>query len=590
MPLNLGLLVWLVSSQLATAQLSVRNNAAIFIKDEIVFVEDDINLEETASTIYLRDEAQIIQGTGTTGNSGEGELSVYQDGNVDAYEYNFWCSPTGNHDDTLVNNPFGVTLLNDINTVINSTPADVTPQPNRNGSATDLKIDPYWIWKYIGETDYTGWVHVGNATTIEPGQGFTMKGTQGSGSNQNYDFRGKPNNGHIEVSVTNGAYSLVGNPYPSAMDAHAYIWDTNNKTSITGTLYYWEQNPNVNSHNLNAYDGGYTTYLITEDGTTETITSATFTTFNNDGSENGSTGTTAKLIKPGRHIPIGQGFMVQGASGIPSNSTVNAENSHRIYEKENMTTSVFFKSANSKNTEPVVNSIFTTVNSEYKRFRLNVDFNNTYTRQLVETFNNNATEGFDRGLESRLHERDILSADAYFPIGDLSYLAEALVYDEDLKIPLTIEVNNDMPVRIRIADVQNFDTDLPIFIHDKTTNLYVNLKSQSFNVNLDAGKYTDRFEVTFKAATLSTELLDVNTINAFQNNKTSTLTLTNPSLLNIKSILVYDVTGKQVLTDKPSSTKLSHSISTKQLSTGVYILNAVLDNNIVFNKKIMITE
>ena len=54
----------LLISHLSFSQLSVRNDAYIFINDEIVFVEDDINLNEANSRIYLRDEAQIIQGTG----------------------------------------------------------------------------------------------------------------------------------------------------------------------------------------------------------------------------------------------------------------------------------------------------------------------------------------------------------------------------------------------------------------------------------------------------------------------------------------------------------------------------------------------
>ena len=73
---------------LSFSQLSVRNSAYIFVIDEIVFVEDDINLNKANSKIYLRDEAQIIQGTGTTGNSGVGELSVYQESNVGEHKYN----------------------------------------------------------------------------------------------------------------------------------------------------------------------------------------------------------------------------------------------------------------------------------------------------------------------------------------------------------------------------------------------------------------------------------------------------------------------------------------------------------------------
>ncbi|WP_158850940.1 T9SS type A sorting domain-containing protein [Algibacter sp. L1A34] len=586
-----SLFVTFISCQFAIAQLSVRNSAYIFVKDEIVFVEDDINLKEPASTIYLRTDAQVIQGTGTTGNSGEGELSVYQDGNVGAYEYNQWCSPIGSRDDTLVNNPFGIELLNDIDDLTTSIAAGKTHQSNYNGTASPLNIEPYWIWMFKAGAVYADWDPVGDATTIPAGYGFTMKGTAGTsannpGDNQNYDFRGKPNNGKISIPVLNNQYTLVGNPYPSAMDAHAYIWDANNRNTITGTLYYWEQDPDVNSHYLNAYDGGYATYTIEEFSPfNETRLPTVYKTYNSDGSDNSNSGTLPVGKQGQRNIPIGLGFMVLGTA----NSFVNAENAHRVYVKESDPSSTFFKSANYKNSTTQESPVFTTMSQGYKRFRLNIDFNNTYTRQIVETFNANATEEFDRGLESRLHEDDMLSSDAYWPIGEHGYLAEALAYNVDMKIPLTIKVANDMPLKIRIADVQNFDSDLPIFIHDKTTNLYVNLKTQDFSTNLDAGNYTDRFEVTFKEdTTLDTEAYDTSSLDAIQNNTTHILKVLNPTNLNITSILVYDVTGKQVLTERPSTTANAYTISTKQLSTGVYIVKASLDNSKTFTKKVII--
>lgn len=580
----------LVFCQMTQAQLSVRNNAYVFVKDEIVFVEDDINLEETASTIYLRSEAQIIQGEGTTGNSGEGELSVYQDGNVGAYEYNYWCSPIGNKTDNNDNNPFGIQLFSDVDNLTESIPATYTHNTDYNGTASPLNIEPYWVYKFIAETSYYGWVDVGSNTTINAGEGFSMKGTSGTsannpGDNQNYDFRGKPNTGQIAVTIGAGKYTLVGNPYPSAMDAHAYIWDANNKTTFDGILYYWEQDPDVNSHYIRDYDGGYTSYTISEDETTTTISPAVFSTANGDGSFNSISGTPRTGKTPERYIPIGQGFMVYGTA----DGTVNAENSHRVYEKESDGNSAFFKSANTKKTITEENSMFTSVSPNYKRFRLNIDFNNTYTRQLIETFAPTATEGFDRGLEISIETYDLLSSDAYWQNNNAVYVAEAIPHNEETKIPLAITIGNAMPISIGIVDVQNFEPDSPIFLHDKTTDLYVNLNSQDFSINLQPGTYTDRFEVTFKkATTLDTEAYEIKTLDAFQNNNTHILTVLNPSNLKIKSILVYDVSGKQVLTKKPNTTTNAYTLSTNNMSTGVYIVKAVLDNNTTFSKKVII--
>jgi hypothetical protein len=69
---------------------------------------------------------------------------------------------------------------------------------------------------------YTNWAQVGSSSAINAGEGFTMKGTSGvntttvnfkiiQGSKQRYDFRGKPNDGTIPITVLNLQFTLTGN-------------------------------------------------------------------------------------------------------------------------------------------------------------------------------------------------------------------------------------------------------------------------------------------------------------------------------------------------------------------------------------------
>ncbi len=584
---------------LSYAQLSVRNNNYVFVNDVVFYAEDYVNLNETDSRIYLRNEAQLIQGSGTTGNSGVGELSVYQNGNVGAHEYNYWCSPIGSKTNNSINNPFGISLLNDIVSVTASTPATYN-HANYNGSASPLNIEPYWIWKYIASDEYADWIHVLSSTTINPGEGFTMKGVAGTSANnpgdeQNYDFRGKPNTGTIDVTVLTGQTTLVGNPYPSAIDAHAYIWDTDNRNTITGTLYYWEQDLTVNSHRLVDYSGGYATYTIEEFSPfMETYISAPFSTYNVDGTINTSGGGGGSPPPPGgikqakRYIPVGQGFMVEGSA----NGVVKVKNAHRIYIKETHADSEFFKTANTKEKSEITDDNgFAKIPSGYKRFRLNVDLNNnTYTRQLLENFHPKATFGFDRGLESKINEADVLASDAYFSNDNSAYLAEALPFDEALKIPLTIKLAYDMPVRIRIADIQNFDDNQPIYIHDIENNSYINLKTQDFDMSLEAGVYANRFEVTFNSNALNITDNSFDGFEVFQNNNISQLKITNPNSLDITAFNLYDISGKEVLRKNISEIKNTYTYSTKQLSDGVYIARVSLANNHGYSKKVIIAN
>src|SRR5690606_37867905 len=64
----------------ASSQLYVGPNSYMYVNDQIVYVKQDINLQNNGN-IYLRREAQLLQGTtGSSTNQGARKLSVYQEG------------------------------------------------------------------------------------------------------------------------------------------------------------------------------------------------------------------------------------------------------------------------------------------------------------------------------------------------------------------------------------------------------------------------------------------------------------------------------------------------------------------------------
>ena len=588
------LIVSLIAFQLSNAQLTVRNNAYVFATDVVVYVEDDVNLTETNSTFYLRDEAQLLQGPGNTGNSGLGRLSVYQEGNVDNFAYNYWCSPVGNVNANTVGNRTFIPNTNfyDVVDLTNSNLAGYTTS-NYNGTSAPLNIEQYWLWKYNPGTAYSEWDYVGQSGFVDAGYGFTMKGV--IGGNQQYDFRGKPNEGEISTAVGLGQETLIGNPYPSALDALAFIHDPNNVPLLdSATLYYWDHDPTANSHVLVEYRGGYGTYTIDITGTTETYTPPTYDTYNADGTLNtvGGASTSGKIAR--RYIPIGQGFMVRGL--IAGNLLTS--DSHRVFYRESAAESEFFRSA-SQNTNVNSNQDnsgiqyndqgLSIVPSDFKRFRLNIDFNDTYTRQLVQNFHYTATPNEDYGLESKIYQ--VLDSDIYWPQNGDKYVAQANAYDLNLAIPLELKLQQQQLIRFRIFDVQNFETNQPIYVHDIENDTYVNLQNQNFEINLPAGDYSNRFEITFvEAATLSTEEFTDNSFNVLQNNNTSELIVLNPKKLDIESIKLYDVSGKLIFDKivKANNDRLSYS--TKNLSDGVYLVQTTLSNSNITTKKVIVSN
>ncbi len=575
-----------------------------------MYVEDEINLGTTAAetdpAIYLRNEAQLIQGSGTTGNSGRGRLSVEQEGTVHNYAYNYWASPVG-HVDVVANgnsNFRADAVFFEPGTILTPTPAGFTG--SYDGVASPLQIASYWLWAYNPGTAYSDWDHLQSTGELPAGYGFTMKGSTGSPF-QAYDFRGKPNSGTITAEILDGQSTLVGNPYPSALDALKYIHDPVNATLLNGTLYFWEQDQTVMSHNLTSYKGGYATYTIDASGSTETFVPATFDTYNGDGSLNttGASSTTGKRVK--QFIPIAQGFMVVGESGIPTTSVTTFKNEHRVFYRESGEASEFFKvqdaatSLDSSNTtyNPEAQSTivygtngFQVLPADIKRFRLNVDFNDTYTRQMVQTFLDTATPAFDYGLE--IKNINAGGNEVYFKndTETAELIAQAFAFDDTLKIPLHINLTEDKAIRIRISDIQNFDDDQNIYIHDIENDIYYNLRAQNFDVNLSAGLYDDAFEITFKDTdeTLTVDTFEDSNFNVFQNNNQSTLTISNPKLLSITSFKLIDMSGKQVLYKGNLKNESRYEFNTSNLSDGVYMAMTTLSTNETLNKKVVISN
>ena len=574
------------------AQLTVRNSAYVYVTNEVLFVEDDVDIMESNSYLYLRDGSQLLQGTGTSGNNGIGKLSVYQSGTVHQAAYNYWCSPVGN----VLSNDSNNRSFKANNQLYDVTSAPITSSlatytTGYDGTSSPLVIASYWLWTYNPGILYSEWDQVLETGDVATGYGFTMKGTSGSGNNQLYDFRGKPNNGTIFTSISNGQDTLIGNPYPSALDALEFIHKPANIPLIdSGTLYFWEQDLSTTSHALVNYRGGYASYTINSVGTIETFIPATFDSYNPDGTLNagGSASASGKAVY--RYIPIGQGFMVRGSG----NGQTRTTNAMRKYEKEAASVSEFFRTNGNTTNHLRTDALTYTddglqiIPEDYMRFRINVDFNETYTRQLLQNFHYSATNDKDYGLESRSPE--LISSDAHWDQDGEPYSAQAFNFNVDLRIPLIVNIDEQQLVRFRIFDIQNFDDSQSIYIHDIENEVYIDLRVQDYELTLPVGDFNTRFEIVFTSESLSVDDIVFNDFEVFQNNSTSELTILNPNQLEIKNISLFDVSGKLIFNEINLPIQSNYKFSTKNLSDGVYITKVTLDTNQGLNKKVIVSN
>ena len=594
--LSISVIFALFISHNIVAQLYVNNNY-VYVADNYLYVKQDVNIQNTG-TLFLRNESQLLQASNSTStNTGSGKLAVFQEGTVNNYAYNYWCSPVGNASPLIGNESFGVSFLNRPTSLTTSVSATII-NPGLDGVTTNssLSIASRWVFKYLSSSLYSQWISVGSASTIAAGEGFTMKGSSGTdtafsenginnnpGNAQRYDFRGKPNDGNIDISVGIGKRTLTGNPYPSAIDLQAFLLGASNSTGIA---YFWEQDKTVNSHYIAAYKGGYGSYAAGSN----TYIPAVFYAYDGAGTSLGSVGTGGTYIR--KFSPIGQGFMIEGSA----NGIVTMKNTYRVFQKENPLFSHFEKNSSTQNNSntsfyPAIPSVsgfdYTTESSSPSpQIRLNVLLDNQAVRQLALTFNDSATDDVDFAFDAK--SLDESATDSYFVINSNEFGIEAVAFDINKRIPIGFKNSSTANFKITLSDMINFNQAENVYIHDKENDVYHDIKNSVFEVTLPSGTNNSRFEITFVNQLLNNPTLSETSFDIIQNNDVQEMTLYNPSLLNIKLVTMYDISGKIIFTKTKLGSNNKYLFSTSGISDGVYITKIKTIDNQEFAKKIPI--
>lgn len=566
-------------------------NTNMYVKGELLYVQQNINLGAN-SNLYLRNNSQLIQGTsGTSANAGSGTLSVYQEGTSDNFDYNYWCSPVGNPSALLGNENFGVTMLNRPTSSTAFTPAIILPTGTLNGVSNPLSIASRWIYKLINANNYSQWVFVGGAATIAPGEGFTMKGTSGTdtadpegtgitnnpGNAQRYDFRGKPNDGNIIITLGANNATLTGNPYPSALHLNSFLLDSDN-TATGGVAYFWEQDKNVNSHVLTDYRGGYGTYSPMAVNSSGLYAAAAFSSYNSDGSLN-TTGLSSGLSIQRKFAPIGQGFIINGSA----NGIATFKNSHRMIYREGTGLSQFEK--HTKQTAETQKN--TSAITQVSYFKLNTIINNQFTRQLALAFLPEATDGIDIGIDA-LDMNGNLPNDVTFLLNHDNYVIQGIAFDPAKKIALTVKAAATATFKFYVPEVINFDPTQSIYIYDALDQSYHDIKNGNYQVTVAPGSHSDRFKIAFTNQTLSVSSENKKQFIISQDNSNARLNVSNPNNLTINSFKLYDISGKTVVHKKTIGNNSNYIFSTTGLSHGIYIAEFLTTENERLTEKILI--
>ncbi len=515
--------------------------------------------------IDLVGESQLIQTQGSDLDvTSAGHLERDQQGTADLYTYNYWSSPVG-----LVNTATNNTSFVMPNVFRDGTnpaaPANINfITTGYDGSnTTPIGIADYWIYKFVNapDDDYASWQQVRSTGNIAPGEGFTLKGpgTGAISTPQNYVFDGKPNNGNITLNINSGNDYLVGNPYPSAIDAHEFL---NDNPLTGGTLYFWEH-WGGGSHLLEEYQGGYAQYNYS--GGTGAASYGT-----ND-PDVGTGGTPTKL--PGQYIPVSQGFFVYGAT----TGTINFENDQRAFVKEGAT-STFVRSAS---------RAIDYSEDDRMKFRIGMNSFNEIHRQLLLTVDENATANVDWGYDGTINEQQI--DDMYWMIDNEKYVIQGTnIVTPETVVPLGIHVRDDGINTITIDHLENVPNDVEIYVLDQGANTYQDLRAGDYQVFLTAGEYLDRFSIVFTTPTLGNEDHELaDTFEIHYSNSKESLVIINPTATPIDSIDIFNILGQSIQSIDGIPNQTNTIIKVNNLSTGTYIikLNAEIGT---ISKKVLV--
>lgn len=631
----------------AFAQLTVQPTAGgqesfIYVNDQVLFVKDKIALTKNSNannleaSIYLRNNGQLIQGNDSAENSGDGQLSVQQTSpETNKWAYYYWCSPIGNPaNSTTGNKNFGINFLYEPDANIVTAAKKVLTTPSHDGLDTTDPITVSTRWLYThpepGTEAEVYYLRMNNGNNAAAGKGFTMKGvgTGLPGGTQKYEFRGRPNNGSFTINVkgpeqtftagqpdpslTNAVMTLSGNPYPSALDLNRVFHESGNEP--ISAFYFYDEDRTVDSHYYSEKPFGYGVFVPgsndfngnigTSGFQTGSYVNAPFYIWNSGGGSTSTTGIGDEDLSH-RFAPIGQGIMFVGTNSVADSITI--KNSHRRYIKDSNPHSVFHRPNNKFSVDSnreygdITANLPSQVDNRTPQTRFYAVFDEAITREVLLTFSNQSTDGYDRGMDGLSPMG--LKTDAYFPVGDdnnrLPYVINSVKYDENKQIPFAFKLNKTTQIRLSIAEEVKRPYE-KVYLFDRQENIYRRIGPQNtipFLLSLPAGNYDNRFFIVFKKAegrqTSPSIPLDeqdkiIASVDFFQNNPQRQLEISNPEGYTLKSTAVYDMNGKLVIQEQNLGANNKYSFYTGNLSDGVYLVKLITAQDISIDYKAIV--
>ncbi|PHS04587.1 MAG: hypothetical protein COA88_13435 [Kordia sp.] len=278
-------------------------------------------------------------------------------------------------------------------------------------------------------------------------------------------------------------------------------------------------------------------------------------------------------------MPVGQGFYLQGAS----NGTIEFNNTQRVFKKEGAE-SVFVRlslgeavSEEGENDISRIYFLFTTPEGPQ--------------RQLLLGTKPDLALGFNYGYDGRILDQQ--PTECSFKKGEESLVIQGipLIYD-GLELPLEIKIGTSGVCKFKTESLLELPAGLEVFLLDKELNSTTPISEELVaEFELETGVYTDRFYVVFKEAEILTvEETDVISDNLviFYNGSTKNIEISNPSEFTVKNIVIYAITGQEVVKDNNVFTEVNTIEIPVNVASGVYLVSFDYNNGTQIMKKLIV--
>lgn len=455
--------------------------------------------------------------------------------------------------------------------------------PVENFAVTSLPNAYRYYWNTLAANANGTLGNWANASgNMTKGQGYIARASNGATTAQamNLIFSGKPNNGAFTLPIQRGIFdgadydaepansnnvfttkyddnwNLVGNPYPSAIDAEEFL--VANQTKIEGAVWVWTHGLLPTSITDPFYNNYQYNYSATD-----------YIKYNGLGSTDPDT-------FAGK-IASGQGFMVNMLHAAATPNTIDFNNSFR--------TGIAY--ANHNNSDFFRNASATESFEDQEKHRMWLDVVNTTTGQSDRTllgYASNATHGRDHFYDCIHKPNTTVSFYSLIDKEPFIIQGRSLPFDVNDRVPMGLSVGatSNITIAIRKAD-GIFAQGQTVYLEDKQLNIIHNLSTAPYVFTSNAGIFSERFIIRYTNETLSNDDFENDSNILISSSDVITVQATNET---IQSVQIHNVLGQLLVNEKNISSE-SFEINTLQKNKAPLIIQVTLENGKKIAKKLI---